>query len=73
VKYGMWGVMLTVMRGNTAGLGLYSRMGYREHESSPGVADPEERTGYIILFKPLLRPQPHHHHHGHGHGCGCHH
>lgn len=75
-KYAMAGVMLTVMRANTGALTFYSRLGYREHESSPDVADPEERTGYMILFKPLIRPQQraaaaaHHHHHGH-HACGC--
>jgi hypothetical protein len=68
----MWGVMLTVMRNNGGALAFYQRLGYREHDSSPGVDDPQERAGYMILFKPLLRPQHHHgHHHGHSHACGC--
>lgn len=57
VKYGMQCVMLTVMRSNTAAVGFYSRLGYKEHESSPGMVDPDERAGYQILFKTLPRPR----------------
>jgi hypothetical protein len=49
----MRGVMLTVMRANEAAVAFYTRMGYAEHETSPGMADPDERTGYIILHKQL--------------------
>ncbi len=75
VKYGMAGVMLTVMRGNGAALSFYHRLGYKEHASSPGYDDPDASEGYLILFKPLVkaRPHAHGHAHAHGHGCGCSH
>ncbi|GBF99272.1 hypothetical protein Rsub_12032 [Raphidocelis subcapitata] len=79
LRNGMAGVLLTVMRANTDAIAFYARLGYSEHESSPGYADPdEEPAGYVILCKPLSRPaRGHSHAHGHGHAhghagcCGC--
>ena len=55
IKYGMQGVMLTYMVGNQAAASFYNKLGYREHDSSPGYEDPTDDTGYKILHKPLLQ------------------
>lgn len=58
LKYGMQGVMLTVMSGNMAAREFYSKLGYRVHNTSPGYDDATEAAGYEILHKPFRRRQP---------------
>jgi ribosomal protein S18 acetylase RimI-like enzyme len=51
----MQAVMLTVMAGNSAAASFYAKLGYQEHETSPGYQDPTDDTGYKILHKPLCQ------------------
>lgn len=68
-RFGMAGVLLTVMRANGGALSFYGRLGYREHESSPGADGEEAPAGYVILGKQLGRRPAAGHSHSHGGGC----
>ena len=58
-RAGMSCVLLTVMRGNGDAVNFYTRLGYSEHDTSPGYDYPEEAEEYVILHKPLpKRRQP---------------
>lgn len=48
---GMSRVMLTVMSENEAALRMYARLGYSLDDSSPGIGDPRDDSGYRIMSK----------------------
>jgi len=54
-RFGMSCVMLTVMRANVAAIAFYARLGYKEHEDSPGHQYAEDAEEYVIMWKPLKK------------------